>query len=555
MGDVKLHSGMTVNELLAEAMAAFGDSEMFTFDETHASYREYGERSARLANALCELGLQKGENVALLLPTSLDFAYSYMAITLIGCASVPLNPLYRERELRHILSQTEAAAVILAPTVRGNDLLGMIRQLKAELPAIRHLIVTADPAPEGTVSLASLLAHPNKEPPPDRPDKEDNVIITYTSGTTGFPRAAVHCHRSLIGSMLGHSEIGFDRKAPGAQQFMMRYGARLAAQQGKQKVSMDCMPYYALSGSLSILGALHNGERLVVLERFDPIRVLELIEKERINTVTIAPSMCAIMMDCQDFERYDKSSLSYMVVTTAYTAPQLARKIEEGFGCPIILPMGATELGGGTCATRFGDGEKEAYESVGRVNPGVGVKIVDDERRELPAGEVGELAFRSEGLMKGYYKAPEETAEVTDAEGWYYTGDLAMLDERGYVWMKGRKKDMINRAGQKIHPNEVEGYLLTHPCIRYAALIGVPSRFLGESTWAYVVPKEGMALTAEDVKDHCRGKIASFKIPDEVRIVDSLPMTGTEKARKFMLVEMALQELQQKHAHETAYQA
>jgi fatty-acyl-CoA synthase len=548
MDGVPLRAGMTLTELLAKATEAFGDAEMFTSGDEHVSYRQYAERVAALAHGLRELGLQPGENVALLLPTSLEFAYSFVAVPLAGGAIVPLNPLYRERELRYILSQTEAAAVILSPEVRGNDLLELMRKMQAELPSLRHLIVTSDPAPEGTVSLAGLLAHPDHSLPQAYPDPDDTILLVYTSGTTGFPKAVMHSHRSIIGSMLGHSELGFDYQAPGAQQFLQKYGAKLAALQGKQKVDLGLLPHYALSGSLSIPGALHDGNRHVLIERFDPVRALELIERERVTSLLIAPSMAAIMMDCRDFDRYDKSSLTFMTITTAYTPPALARQIEERFGCAIMLPMGATELGGGVCMTRFGDAEREAHESVGRVNPGVQAKIVDDEHRELPPGEIGELAFKSQGLMKGYYKAPEDSAQVTDAEGWYYTGDLAIIDQAGYIWMKGRKKDMVIRAGQKIYANEVEGYLLTHPAVRNVALVGVPHLLLGETTWAYVVPKPGCSLSAEDVRDYCRGQIASFKIPDEVRIVDSLPLTGTEKPQKFVLRDLALQELEQRQA-------
>jgi fatty-acyl-CoA synthase len=185
-------------------------------------------------------------------------------------------------------------------------------------------------------------------------------------------------------------------------------------------------------------------------------------------------------------------------------------------------------------------------DTVGRVFPGVRVKVVDDQRRELPLGQVGELACHMDGVMKGYYKAPESTAEALNDEGWYYTGDLAVMDEKGYVRIVGRKKDMIIRGGQNIYPVEIEHFLMTHPAIQAVAVVGVPDEVGSENVWAYVVPQPGANLTSKEVLDYCQGEIAPYKVPSEVRLLDALPMTPTTKARKFKLREMALQEIERR---------
>ncbi|MFN2302549.1 MAG: class I adenylate-forming enzyme family protein, partial [Anaerolineales bacterium] len=240
-----------------------------------------------------------------------------------------------------------------------------------------------------------------------------------------------------------------------------------------------------------------------------------------------------------EIKRRDLSSLLYISMGAAPVPPDLVRRAREAFGCPIMIAFGTTEVGGVTLATDVvADSEELQATTVGRLVTGMEAKIVDDQLHELAFGEVGELALRLPNKMMGYYKAPEATAQALDSDGWYYTGDLATLDRKGYVRIVGRKKDMIIRGGQNIYPAEIENYLMTHPDMQLAAVVGVPDSLVGERVWVFVLPREGSTLTATEVLQFARQGLAPFKVPEQVRIVQELPMTSTNKVRKIDLKKM-----------------
>jgi fatty-acyl-CoA synthase len=246
----------------------------------------------------------------------------------------------------------------------------------------------------------------------------------------------------------------------------------------------------------------------------------------------------------QDLEQYDTSSLLICGVGGAPCPPHLAQEIQRRLRCAIHVGFGATELGGGVSVTSLADADRQRTETVGRPLPGMEIKVVDEQRRELAPGQVGELACRGDNVMLGYYQAPEVTAQVIDEEGWYYTGDLARVDERGYIQIVGRKKDMIIRGGQNVYPAEIEGYLTAHPKIREAAVVGVPSPLEGESVWAFVLLEDGIKMAEREVLDHCRLELELYKIPSRVRFVDEFPRSATGKPQKYKLRERALDDLQ-----------
>jgi acyl-CoA synthetase (AMP-forming)/AMP-acid ligase II len=284
------------------------------------------------------------------------------------------------------------------------------------------------------------------------------------------------------------------------------------------------------------------GDRLVVMPHFHPREALELIEKEKVTIMIAVPMSYQIMLRLKGFEAYDTSSLIICGVGTAPCSPHLAEEIEDAFGCATYIGFGATETGGGISVSSLGDTDRQRTETVGKPLLETEVKVVDEEGNELPPGEVGELVCRSEGLMQGYYRAPEMTAEVLDEEGWYHTGDLAKIDQEGYIHIVGRLKDLIIRGGQNIYPAEVEDYLTAHPGIREAAVVGVPAEVGGESVWAFVIPEGGEQITVEDILAHCREGLEVHMIPSEVRLVDDFPRAQTGKPQKYKLREQAAAE-------------
>jgi acyl-CoA synthetase (AMP-forming)/AMP-acid ligase II len=255
-----------------------------------------------------------------------------------------------------------------------------------------------------------------------------------------------------------------------------------------------------------------------------------------------------VMMSLEGFEAYDTSSLIVCGVGGAPCPPHLAREIEERFGCAVYIGFGATEMGGGIAVSSLSDSDHQRTETVGRPLLDTEVRIVDDQGQQLPPGQVGELLCRSQGVMVGYYQAPELTAEVMDEDGWYHTGDLAAIDEDGYLRIVGRKKDMIIRGGQNIYPAEIEHYLTAHPSIREAAVVGVPSALGGESVWAFLIAEEGVEMTPRAVKSYCREALEPYKIPKEVRFAVDFPRAQSGKPQKFKLRAKAIEETERKEA-------
>jgi acyl-CoA synthetase (AMP-forming)/AMP-acid ligase II len=291
-----------------------------------------------------------------------------------------------------------------------------------------------------------------------------------------------------------------------------------------------------------MLQGLIRGDRLVVMPRFHPRKALELVERERVTILVAVPMAYQVMLRLEGFDDYDTSSLIVCGTGAAPCPPYLAREIEDRLGCAAYIGFGATETGGGIAVSSLADSDERRTETVGCPLLETEAKIVDEQGRELPPGQVGELVCRSEGVMLGYYRAPEMTAEVVDEDGWYHTGDLAMMDEDGYLRVVGRKKDMIIRGGQNIYPAEIENYLTFHPRIREAAVVGVPSALGGESVWAFVILEEGSTMTPREVKSYCREALEPYKIPGEVRFVADFPRAQTGKPQKFKLRAKALEE-------------
>ncbi len=252
------------------------------------------------------------------------------------------------------------------------------------------------------------------------------------------------------------------------------------------------------------------------------------------------PTALQVMLSVHEGTAYDTSSLLICGTGAAPCPPHVARGVRERFGCAIHIGFGATETGGGISATSLADSDERQAETVGQPMPGMELKVVDEGRRELPPGEVGELACRSDSVMLGYYRAPEATAQVIDEEGWYYTGDLARIDEDGYVHIVGRIKDVIIRGGQNIYPAEIEAYLAAHAKIEEAVVVGMPSAIGGESAWAFLILQEGAEMTAQEVLAYCRQELEAFKIPSQVRFVADFPRTETGKPKKFELRQRVL---------------
>jgi fatty-acyl-CoA synthase len=531
-----LSTQMTMAEAIRHVADSRRDQEALVCGEVRATYDQLLEHTVALARGLHELGVQKEDKVAALLPPGLEFTALFFAVAQLGATIVPLNTQLRRRGLSGVLRNADPVALVTSRPIEDEVL--------QQATGLRHVIPAAE--------LADLMSAGEGENVPLAPadvSPHHLLALLYTSGTTGTPKGTMHSHRSLIAPVVASIKLrelwirrpslkmlGQTAKA------LARYRERLLRAAGRPQTLMSTTGWHTTTGLEVMLQALLMGDRLVVMPRFHPRQALQLVERERVTVLIAIPMAFQVMLGLQEFEDYDTSSLLICGTGAAPCPPHLAREIQRRFGCAVHIGFGATETGGGVAATSLADSDERQAETVGRPMPGMEIKVVDEQRRELSPGQVGELACRSDSVMLGYYRAPEMTATVKDEDGWYYTGDLAVIDDKGYLRIVGRKKDMIIRGGQNIYPAEIEAYLTSHPKIREAAVVGVPSPVGGESAWAFVILEDGAEMSAREVRDYCRAELEAYKIPSHVRLVTEFPRSGTGKPQKFRLREQALQE-------------
>jgi fatty-acyl-CoA synthase/long-chain acyl-CoA synthetase len=551
----------TLDQALRDVVRHYPDREALVFGDQRITFGQLGERVDTMAASLRRLGVDRGDKVGIILPNCPEFIYAIFATVTVGAVAVPMSAQSGFWEVEHILGDAEAVAVVTDVEAGGTDLLGILEGLRPALPHLEHVIVRGHDAHPGTIAFDDML--PAR---PDAPDLEsasepaDPAMILYTSGTTGTPKGAVHSHRTLMltlnvllgklsesGSLsweyvkLLYSHLKTVRRLPWLVESV------LALRGWAQSKLMVMTPFYHVAGYVQVLVVLLTGDKLVVMQRFHPEEALRLIEKERITQLFGVPPMFEAMLARPNFDQYDLSSIMLSITGAMPVPPHLIQEIEDRIGGFAAIVYGATEVTAAT-VTSHEDPTKEQAETVGRADflDGVDVRIVDDERRELPPGQVGEIAVRAPTLMEGYHRQPEATAMVVDQEGWYYTGDLGVMDESRYVRVMGRRSDMIIRAGANIYPAEIENFLLAHPQIKQVAVIGVPGPgSIGELVRAYVVSTEDGALEAGDVLEYCWGRIASYKVPNEIVFVEELPVTSAlQKVRHVELRQKALRERQ-----------
>jgi len=550
MNEVELLPTMTVDQAAAAVAAAYGDTEAMVAatGDRHITFAQFGQEMNAVAGGLAALGAQKGDKVATILFNSPEYVYFFFGLGKIGAVHVPVNPLSRENEIEHILKESEARFVITVPSAWNNEILKIINQVRPALPGLEKVIVAADSAAGGDMTLDELMAMGRAHPVTGSVSKpEDLYGLIYTSGTTGAPKAVMHSHRTMMATPILLQRVETAKKSLGDTFKLIRTVAKHRdryGKWGKQQVTMlSGMPMQALAGYQSMMTSLLSGRRVLITERFHPVLFMQLIPKYHVNTVSVTPTMGRLMLDVPNFESYDVSSVLTFAFGAALTPPELAEEAAEKFDCPVVIGFGATETGGALSLTKMYESTSSVLDSVGKVMPGVEIKLVDDKGNTVPDGQVGEVLARTAGNMLGYYKRPEETAATMDADGFIHMGDLAVRDKRGYYKIVGRTKDVIIRGGQNIYPAEVESIIEQHEMVQQAAVVGVPDALGGESVWAFVVLRPGSNVTASELVSFCAQRIAPYKLPTQVRFISELPLTTTGKVRKPDLRAAAMAEL------------
>ena len=473
---------------------------------TYAQLLAEAERAARALTAR----FAPGERVAAWAPNLPEWVILEYAAGLAGLVLVTVNPALRPAELAYVLNQSSAAGIFLVPEFRS-PMAEFLQEVRPDVASLREVVFfTGWDDFLATEPAGAVL-------PEVQPD--DIAHIQYTSGTTGFPKGAELPHRGLTNNARFYAE-------------------RIELQPGE--VYVNPMPLFHTAGcAMGVLGAAQRLAVHVPVLAFDPAVVLELCESERAAVFGGVPTMMIAMLEHADFERRDLSSLRCAVSGGAPVPANLVRRVEERLGVRFSIVFGTTECSPLLTQVKLDDTAQDRAETLGSPLPQTEIRVVSIAAgKPVPVGQVGELCARGYMVMRGYHDAPAATAAAIDAEGWYHTGDLASVDARGYLRIEGRIKDMIIRGGENIYPREIEEVLFAHHAVAEAAVIGVPDQKWGEVVAAYVRPAPGQpAPSPEELRTHCRTRLAPYKTPLNWVFVDAFPMTPTGKIQKFKLQE------------------
>ena len=482
-----------------------------------------------LANGLVQLGVQKGDRIALLLRNGLEIFVSYFGIPRMGAVVVPLNYMMSKDELVYCLNDCAPIALIYGAEYKNN-----IDYFKEKCPSIKHYFSETD--------FQHLINTHSKEGPLGLDGKRirirntDTLFIMYTGGTTGFPKGVMLSHKNITATLGAIGARVMQESADYSEEKRQKHLDRIEANAG---VMMTDLPIFHAAAMYTTLVAVYVQTPLITHKKFDPIKTYEVIEREKVTSIELVPTMLIRLLEAYD-PKYDLSSLESIMYGAAAIDPTTLKNALEIFkDVEFSQVFGMTETAVPITLLSSEDhdvfrveGTEYLLRSAGKPVHGVDVKIVDLNRKKLPTGEVGEIAVRGDGIMQGYWNLEDKTKAVIDEEGWFYTGDMGKLDEEGYLFVIDRLKDMIVSGGENIYPAEVENALYSHPAIALCAIVGAPDDLWGEKVVAFVVLHKGTAVTEDQLIQHCKEQIARYKAPKQIIFVKKLPMTPQGKILK-----------------------
>jgi fatty-acyl-CoA synthase len=476
-----------------------------------------------LAHGLLASGINKGDRVGMWAGNCAEWTLLQFATADIGAILVTINPAYRSRELSYVLAQSGVRLLVAARAVRGSDNAAVIAEALPQCPSVEQVVMIDEPEWDalfrtGSDRCALEARHSQLSP-------DDAICIQYTSGTTGYPKGAVLSHHNLLNNAY--------------------FAGALCRYTQADRVCVPVPLFHTFGMVLGNLGAVTHGACLVYpAATFDAEETIRTVATERCTALYGVPTMFIAELGVLGFDEYDLSSLRTGIMGGSPCPIELMKQVVDRMGMTdVTIAYGMTETSPVSTQTRVDDSLEQRVSTVGRVHPHVEIKIIDPATGvTVPRGHAGELCTRGYSVMLGYWQEPEKTAEAIDAARWMHTGDLATMDEDGYVSITGRLKDIVIRGGENISPREIEEVLHTHPDVRDAQVIGVPDALLGEELMAWVQLRPGAAgLTTSDMRRFVRGKLAHYKIPRYLHLVDEFPMTASGKVRKVAMREEAIE--------------
>jgi fatty-acyl-CoA synthase len=519
--------GETIGANLRGTVEKFGQREALVVRHQNVrfTYTELWDQTTQCARGLMAHGVHKGDRVGIWSPNRYEWVVLQFAAARVGAILVNINPAYRAAELEYALRQSGVSVLLLARRFRQTDYVAMLAEVRQRCPELREAIVLDDDwadlmATAADVSDSELAAREATL------EFDEPVNIQYTSGTTGAPKGATLSHHNVVNNAIFCGE-----------QMRLTEQDRLCAP----------VPLYHCFGCvLATLGCSTHGACLVLpAEGFEPLAVLEAIQAERCTALYGVPTMFTLELEHPRFAEFDLSSLRTGAMGGAPCPLELMKRVQESMHMrEVTIACGMTETAPLSTQTCTDDPIDERVASVGRAHPHVEIKIVDPNTgRTVARGTPGEQCTRGYNVMLGYWNNPQATRAAIDSAGWMHTGDLATMDQDGYVKIVGRIKDMIIRGGENIYPREIEEFLHQHPAVSEVQVIGVPDARYGEVVMAWVRPRDGLSLSELDLETFCRGRIATYKIPRYWRFVQDFPMTVTGKIQKFRMREIAIDDL------------
>ena len=521
---------MTIGQAFDHTVAQFPDGEALVVRHQSRRYtwRQLADTVDLHARAFLALGLQTGDRLGIWAPNCAEWLISQIASAKLGVILVNINPAYRTSELDYVLRQSGCQWLVCAGAFKGSDYHGMLQDLQPDLRGV----ISLDPSPPAGFMPWSTLATLGAEVTPEQLHQrqaslhfDQAVNIQYTSGTTGFPKGATLSHHNILnnGYMVGES-LG------------------LTAQ---DRLVIPVPLYHCFGMVMGNLGCITHGTAMIYPnDGFDPLLTLSAVAEERATGLYGVPTMFIALLDHPRRGEFELSSLRTGIMAGATCPIEVMRRvISELHMGEVQIAYGMTETSPVSLQTGPQDDLERRVTTVGRTQPQLETKIIDIDGNTVARGEIGELCTRGYSVMLGYWNNPEATREAIDEAGWMHTGDLASMDEHGYVRIAGRNKDMIIRGGENVYPRELEEFFFTHPAVADVQVIGIPDARYGEEIVAWIKLHPGHATDELDLQGWCKGRIAHFKTPKHFKFVDEFPMTVTGKIQKFRMREISLQEL------------
>ncbi len=538
--------GQTIGRFFDDACARHAEREALVVRHqgVRLTYAQLKSRVDALACGLMRLGLAPGERIGIWSQNNMEWALTQFASAKAGLVLVNINPAYRRSELEYALNKVGCRALVLSPAFKTSNYLEMIADLAPELghcepgllrshrlPALEMVIrMGADKSP-GMLSFDDLLRAPSREELTalavlsEKLQFDDPINIQFTSGTTGHPKGATLSHHNILNNGFFVGEA-----------IKLVPGDRL------------CIPvplYHCFGMVMGNLGCLTHGATMVYpAEAFEPLAVLETVAQEKCTGLYGVPTMFIAALDHPRFADFDLSSLRTGIMAGSPCPIEVMKRVIGKMNmAEVTIAYGMTETSPVSFQSGTDDPIDRRVSTVGRVQPHLEVKIVDNEGRIVPRGQSGELCTRGYSVMLGYWDDEAKTKEAIDAGGWMHTGDLAVIDDEGFCNIVGRIKDMVIRGGENIYPREIEEFLYAHPKVLDVQVVGIPDQRFGEELCAWIILREGERLSEDEVREYCKGQIAHYKIPRYIRFVDSFPMTVTGKIQKFLIRQRMKEEL------------